>query len=103
MSGERKIIKRRGGKKEQREFREAGEKGKKKKNCTRFGRDHSARPCHRQPVCRCYNVQKVPVAHDLQQLDYGCQGLSMEWSGGREIDIIRWAIVFGRDCGEPGH
>lgn len=37
MSCERKIIKRRGGKKEQREFREAGEKEKKKKTVPVLG------------------------------------------------------------------
>lgn len=68
---------RRGMRREQREreLKEAG--GTEKYTC--FGRDHSARPCHWQPVCRCYNVQKVPVAHDLEQLDYSCHGSL--WSG----------------------
>lgn len=60
---------------EQRKFREVGETEK----YTCFGGDCSVRACHRQPVCRCYNVQKVPVTHDLKQLDCGCQG--SPWSG----------------------
>lgn len=60
-------------KKQRVEFREAG---KKKKLIFFF---LSARPFHKQPVCRCYNIQKVPVANDLEQLEYGCR--SSPWSG----------------------
>lgn len=59
----------------QSEFRQVGDT--EKRSC--FGDYLDARPCHRQPVCRCYTEQKVPVAHDLEQLDNGCQG--SPWNG----------------------
>lgn len=74
--GRKKKERHERGKKESRES--SGKVGERKKYIC-FGGDHSARPCHRQPLCRCYNVQKVPVAHDLEQLEYGCQG--SPWSG----------------------
>lgn len=58
---------------EQREFREAGETGKNAPVLEEITAPDLV------TVCRCYNVQKVPVSHDVEQLDYGCQG--SPWSG----------------------
>lgn len=79
LGGEREGKKKGETWKGEREQRDSSGRQVRQKKCTCFWRDHSARPCHWQPVCRCYNVQKVPVAHDLEQLDYGCQGSL--WSG----------------------
>lgn len=48
-----------------------------------------------------YKRSQAPLISN--SLTMAARGSPRSGQVGRQTDIIRWAIVFGWDCGEPGH